>query len=99
MVMFYRNIHIDFIFLKIRFMMPKLPIKKPDENIMKMNFDDESFDHIFVYIVLEHLEKPNPALLVLKRVWKAGGGRTLSVHRVTNFIIKKLMFYRESGGR
>ena len=53
-------------------MLPKLPVGNPDENIMKMNFDDELFDHIFVYSVFEHPETPNPVILMIKRVCKPG---------------------------
>lgn len=47
------------------------------DNIMKMSFDDESFDHIFVCFVLEHLEQPDNALLELKRVLKPDGSLTI----------------------
>ena len=47
------------------------------ENILDLSFDDESFDHIFVCFVLEHLEKPDSALLELRRVLKTGGTITL----------------------
>ncbi|MBT4512543.1 MAG: methyltransferase domain-containing protein, partial [Chloroflexi bacterium] len=35
--------------------------------------DDESFDHVFVCFVLEHLSEPLVALAELKRVLKPGG--------------------------
>jgi ubiquinone/menaquinone biosynthesis C-methylase UbiE len=47
------------------------------ENIMKMSFEDESFNHIFVCFVLEHLEEPYKTLLELKRVLKPGGSLTI----------------------
>lgn len=42
-------------------------------NIHRLGFDDESFDHIFVCFVLEHLDDPVGALTELKRVLKPGG--------------------------
>ncbi len=42
-------------------------------NITELSFDDESFDHVFVCFVLEHLSKPLDALAELKRVLKPGG--------------------------
>jgi SAM-dependent methyltransferase len=47
------------------------------ENILKLSFADESFDHIFVCFVLEHLEEPEKALLELKRVLKTEGSITV----------------------
>jgi len=47
------------------------------ENIMELTFDDESFDHIFVCFVLEHLRDPDSALLELKRVLKPNGSITV----------------------
>ena len=46
-------------------------------DIMNLSFDDESFDHIFVCFVLEHLGKPLENLLGLKRVLKPGGTITV----------------------
>ena len=42
-------------------------------NIFDMPFEDESFDHIFVCFVLEHLSDPLRALMCLKKVLKKGG--------------------------
>jgi ubiquinone/menaquinone biosynthesis C-methylase UbiE len=45
-------------------------------NIYELPFDDESFDHVFVCFVLEHLTDPHKALLELRRVLKTGGSLT-----------------------
>jgi len=42
-------------------------------DIFDLPFDDESFDHVFVCFVLEHLAKPVEALAVLGRLLKPGG--------------------------
>lgn len=42
-------------------------------DIMDMPFADESFDHVFVCFVLEHLKEPLAALGGMKRVLKRGG--------------------------
>lgn len=47
------------------------------ENIFDLPFDDESFDHIFVCFVLEHLKEPVKALASLRRVLKTGGTLTV----------------------
>ncbi|MDK2831685.1 MAG: hypothetical protein PWQ75_1437 [Methanolobus sp.] len=47
------------------------------ENIFDLPFDDESFDHIFVCFVLEHLKEPVKALSNLRRVLKSGGTITV----------------------
>ncbi len=47
------------------------------ENVMKLSFTDNSFDHIFVCFLLEHLDHPENALLELKRVLKPGGTITV----------------------
>lgn len=47
------------------------------ENIMNLSFENNSFDHIFVCFVLEHLLEPEEALLELKRVLKHNGSLTL----------------------
>ncbi len=52
-------------------------VKFQQENIMKLSFVDEAFDHIFVCFVLEHLEKPDEALLELKRVLKPNASITI----------------------
>jgi SAM-dependent methyltransferase len=46
-------------------------------NILDMPFNDESFDHVFVCFVLEHLADPLKALIEVKRVLKAGGTITV----------------------
>ncbi|MCI0499909.1 MAG: methyltransferase domain-containing protein [Planctomycetales bacterium] len=47
------------------------------ENIHRLSFTDETFDHIFVCFVLEHLDDPVAALRELKRVIKKGGTITV----------------------
>ena len=47
------------------------------ENIHKLSFEDESFDHVFVCFVLEHLNDPVAALMELKRVLKPSGTITV----------------------
>ncbi|MFH0724922.1 MAG: methyltransferase domain-containing protein [Pseudomonadota bacterium] len=42
-------------------------------DLFKLPFESESFDHIFVCFVLEHLEDPVAALVRLGRVLKKGG--------------------------
>ncbi len=46
-------------------------------NIFDLRFQKESFDHIFVCFVLEHLPNPQDALIVLKKVLKKGGTMTI----------------------
>jgi len=46
-------------------------------NIFKLPFKRESFDHIFVCFVLEHLAKPIEALKCLKNLLKFGGTITV----------------------
>lgn len=46
-------------------------------DIFHLPFEDESFDHVFVCFVLEHLEEPEKALQCLKRVLKPGGSITV----------------------
>jgi len=46
-------------------------------NIYALNFAEQTFDHIFVCFVLEHLANPVEALLSLKMVLKKGGGITV----------------------
>ncbi|MCX7722406.1 MAG: methyltransferase domain-containing protein [Verrucomicrobiae bacterium] len=46
-------------------------------DILNLPFGDESFDHVFVCFVLEHLSRPMDALLGLKRVLKPGGTITV----------------------
>lgn len=47
------------------------------ENIFDLPFEDESFDHIFVCFVLEHLKEPVKALASLRRALKKGGTITV----------------------
>jgi ubiquinone/menaquinone biosynthesis C-methylase UbiE len=47
------------------------------ENITKLSFADETFDHIFVCFVLEHLDDPVAALVELNRVLKPAGTITV----------------------
>jgi SAM-dependent methyltransferase len=46
-------------------------------DVYQLPFDDESFDHVFVCFVLEHLRKPVEALRALKRVLRPGGSITV----------------------
>ncbi len=46
-------------------------------DIFSLPFEDESFDHVFVCFVLEHIKDPLLALSSLKRVLKKGGSITL----------------------
>ncbi|MHC5157432.1 MAG: methyltransferase domain-containing protein [Planctomycetota bacterium] len=46
-------------------------------NIHSLDFAGESFDHVFVCFVLEHLDDPVAALTELKRVLKPGGTITV----------------------
>lgn len=46
-------------------------------DLFNLPFEDESFDHIFVCFVLEHLKDPVGALGSLKRVLKKGGSITV----------------------
>ncbi|MEM6830727.1 MAG: methyltransferase domain-containing protein [Bacteroidota bacterium] len=45
-------------------------------DVYDLPFDDDSFDHVFVCFVLEHLSNPVKALLEMKRVLKKGGTLT-----------------------
>jgi SAM-dependent methyltransferase len=47
------------------------------EHIHRLSFADESFDHVFVCFVLEHLDDPIGALVELKRVLAPGGTITV----------------------
>ncbi len=47
------------------------------EDITRLSFADETFDHVFVCFVLEHLDAPVTALKELKRVLKTGGTITV----------------------
>ena len=46
-------------------------------DIFALPFDAESFDHVFVCFVLEHLSRPVDALVILKRLLKPGGSITV----------------------
>jgi SAM-dependent methyltransferase len=46
-------------------------------DIMGLPFEDESFDHVFVCFVLEHLGDPPEALVEMRRVLKRGGSITV----------------------
>jgi ubiquinone/menaquinone biosynthesis C-methylase UbiE len=46
-------------------------------DIFKLPFKPESFDHIFVCFVLEHLVHPDDALITLKSLLKVGGTMTV----------------------
>ncbi|NLI34535.1 MAG: methyltransferase domain-containing protein [Deltaproteobacteria bacterium] len=46
-------------------------------DIFDLPFGDETFDHVFVCFVLEHLPRPGEALKHLKRVLKTGGSITV----------------------
>ncbi len=47
------------------------------EDIHNLSFTDETFDHVFVCFVLEHLDDPVAALTELKRVLKPSGTITV----------------------
>jgi ubiquinone/menaquinone biosynthesis C-methylase UbiE len=46
-------------------------------DIFALAFDTESFDHVFVCFVLEHLARPVDALVILRRILKPGGSITV----------------------
>ncbi len=46
-------------------------------DLINLPFEDETFDHIFVCFVLEHLKDPIAALESLRRVLKVGGSITV----------------------
>jgi SAM-dependent methyltransferase len=46
-------------------------------DIFALPFDAESFDHVFVCFVLEHLTRPSEALAILRRLLRPGGGITV----------------------
>jgi ubiquinone/menaquinone biosynthesis C-methylase UbiE len=46
-------------------------------DIFQLPYDDNSFDHLFLCFVLEHLPNPIEALLCLRRVLKRGGTITV----------------------
>ena len=47
------------------------------QDINALSFEDDSFDHVFVCFVLEHMSDPVKTLLELKRVLKDGGTLTV----------------------
>ncbi|HXK59339.1 MAG TPA: methyltransferase domain-containing protein, partial [Acidobacteriota bacterium] len=47
------------------------------EDVMCLSFSADSFDHVFVCFVLEHLANPECALAELRRVLKTGGSITV----------------------
>jgi SAM-dependent methyltransferase len=46
-------------------------------DLLRLDFQEESFDHVFVCFVLEHLRQPLTILHSLKRVLKRGGSITV----------------------
>ncbi len=46
------------------------------EDIHSLSFEDNTFDHVFICFVLEHLDRPVEALKELKRVLRTGGSIT-----------------------
>ncbi|MBN2412389.1 methyltransferase domain-containing protein [candidate division KSB1 bacterium] len=46
-------------------------------SVFDLPYDDEFFDSIFVCFLLEHLDRPEEALIELKRVLKTGGSITV----------------------
>ena len=46
-------------------------------DIFNLDFDPESFDHVFVCHVLEHLDRPEKALVILKNLIRVGGTITV----------------------
>jgi ubiquinone/menaquinone biosynthesis C-methylase UbiE len=44
-----------------------------EADIFALPFNAESFDHVFVCFVLEHLSRPLEALAILKRMLRPGG--------------------------
>jgi ubiquinone/menaquinone biosynthesis C-methylase UbiE len=46
-------------------------------NILELPFEAESFDHVFVCFVLEHLSRPVEALTILMGLLKPGGTVTV----------------------
>jgi SAM-dependent methyltransferase len=46
-------------------------------DLFALPFSDESFDHVFVCFVLEHLSRPVEALVILERLLRPGGTITV----------------------
>ena len=47
------------------------------DDLFEMPFDPESFDHVYVCFVLEHIKHPEKALAIIRDVLKPGGSITL----------------------
>ena len=47
------------------------------QDVNTLTFEDDTFDHVFVCFVLEHMSDPVKTLLELKRVLKDGGTMTI----------------------
>ena len=65
---------------KARLLAKKEGLKNVDfqmANIFALPYEDETFDHIFICFVLEHLKNPFDALLSVKRVLKKEGTITV----------------------
>jgi SAM-dependent methyltransferase len=54
---------------------PRVTFRQAD--IFALPFADDSFDHVFVCFVLEHLADPGAALAALRRVLRPGGSLTV----------------------
>ena len=52
-------------------------VKFLNADIFNLNFEPESFDHVFMCHVLEHLSQPEKALAILKNLIKPGGTITV----------------------
>jgi SAM-dependent methyltransferase len=52
-------------------------VKFQEANVLDLPFEDETFDHVFVCFLLEHLAKPESALAELRRVLKVNGSITV----------------------
>lgn len=46
-------------------------------DVFELSFEEETFDHVFVCFVLEHLRNPDEALVCLKKVLKRNGSITV----------------------
>ena len=62
-------------------------------NIFNLSYQTESFDHIFVCFVLEHLPNPIEALSTLKRYIKPGGTMTVKVLRTSTEPQRMMVFF------
>jgi SAM-dependent methyltransferase len=58
-----------------RFGLTNVDFRQAD--VFDLSFDDESFDHIFVCFVLEHLSRPVEALTILRGLVRRGGTITV----------------------